>query len=116
MRKWQVAVLGIAALGMSLSVASAGHAQAADNSSQAVASKAAGESHYRALETRPVYESPDSNSTMIATVIEGEVITVSGEVLQGPCGTKFRYAWTFNYTTGHFFRGYVDADNLIPYQ
>ncbi|MFC5799068.1 hypothetical protein [Streptomyces formicae] len=112
MRKWQAAILGVT-LGTSLAVASVGQAQAAESSSRIGSS--AEESYYTALSTRPVYQSPDSNSTVIATVIEGEVINVSGEVIQGPCGTNFRYAWTFNYTTGHFFRGYVDADNLVPY-
>ncbi|MGW2557061.1 hypothetical protein [Streptomyces sp. NPDC001635] len=115
MRTWKMAVLG-AVLGVSLAGVSVGQAQAAEHASHlAPSAQSAVDSHYTARETRPVYESPDRDAAVTATVLEGEIITASSEVVQGPDGTDFRYAWTYNYTTGHFFRGYVEADNLTPY-
>lgn len=68
---------------------------------------------YRANYTGKVYASPSLDSSVSAEVLEGEFFHAYTEPRQGSDGSKFLYAWTYNYRTGHFFRGYIEVGNAV---
>ncbi|MGW2207402.1 hypothetical protein [Streptomyces sp. NPDC001774] len=115
-RNRAAALIAAGLISLSVGVLSAGQAQAVGQSPGSSASVSVQEvsdfNYYTAIETRFVYSSPDLTSRPVAQILAGEVVSAGTDVITNRFGQEFRYAWTFNYRTGHFFSGYVEADNL----
>lgn len=111
------ALIAAGLISLTVGALSGGYAQAAErlphSSVSDFGSEVSAYDFYTAIETKFVFTSPSLTSKPVADILKGELVKSDGEIITDRFGIEFVYAWTYNYQTGHFFQGYVEADNLL---